>query len=746
MVRKLIYPFCQLHFLHKNISIDLLDYMKKLIYGISALLISGSLTISAENKLDAGLNNFMRKSSVAPGKTMKAMNNAGDSQNRVAVLITLEEGSTADELIENGIEVSDLYGNVAVAYVTASDVKKMESLKSVSRVQRTRRKRLLNNTAREATVVDKAHLGTDLKQAFTGEGVIVGVVDGGFDPNHIMFKDDDGNMRVKQLWKYTVNERTGAITTNTYTGSALTSFTTDDNSATHAPHVTGIAAGSYNFGKTGTQYYGMAPEAEILMAGGDLTDDAILKGASAMIDYADKAGKPLVINMSLGDNIGPHDGTDAFTSALNNLAADNLICLAAGNEADLNIVVRKELTSADKTVKTTVIPTEDLLYEDSRYQAYCDVQVWASDNREFSVKFAMVNKSTGSVVYSLDATTSMKYVSSGNMYESGDAQNSQFTNAFPNSYAGLQKGLSTANNRYYAEMTFNLINKSANSKTYLPAIIVEGQPGQTIWIYNDAYYNEFSTSNLSGYDKITTDGTISNMACGKNTIAVGAYASRQSSWANNGDIAVFSSWGTLADGRTLPHVTAPGVDMISAMSTPYYNSSNYSSLYDPVAHSVTVSGKKYTWTKMSGTSMATPVMTGVAALWMQANPQLTPQEACATAVATAQSAPATVQWGAGKLDAHAGLKAILGSSSVENVIDRDDAVLMVKLLGDRRYEVYMPGSDNLVATLYNMSGSEVVSVAGQDEVVVDAAAAAPGVYILKATDGKNSATQKIIIK
>ncbi|MDE6266359.1 MAG: S8 family peptidase [Muribaculaceae bacterium] len=721
--------------------------MRKISYFISALLLAGSLSMSAENKLDASLNNFMRKSPAYAGKTIKNLgSNDGSDQNRAAVLITLAPGSTSEDLKENGIEISEVYGNIAVAYVTASDLRLMQQMDCVSRVQRSRKKRLLNNTARSATSVDKIHQGTELSQSFTGDGVIVGVVDGGFDPNHIMFKDADGNMRVKKFWNYTVNDRTGKITTNTYTGSSLTSFTTDDNSATHATHVTGIAAGAYNFGKTGTQYYGMAPEADILMAGGDLTDDVILSGAKAMIDYAKGEGKPLVINMSLGDNIGPHDGSDAFTSALNELAKDNTICLAAGNEADLNIVVKKTLTSSDKTVRTTIIPTSDLLAEDRKFQAYCDVEVWASDNREFSVKFAMVNKSTGSVVYSLDGTTSMKYVSSGNMRESGDAQNTQFTNAYPDSYAGLQKGLSSANNRYYAEMTFYLINKSATSKTYLPAIIVEGQPGQTIWIYNDAYYTEFSKSGLSGYDDITTDGTISNMACGKNTIAVGAYSTRSSSWAANGKIAPFSSWGNLADGRSLPHVSAPGVDMISAMSTPYYNSSNYSSLYDPVSYTATVSGKKYTWTQMSGTSMATPVMTGVSALWLQADPQLTPHQICDIAKSTAQPADNTVQWGAGKLDAYEGIKKVLGMSSVVSVIDREEEILMIKSLDNNIYEVYMPGCGNLSVTLYNMSGSAVASSEGSDEVIISAEGLAAGIYLLRATDGSNCATRKIIVR
>lgn len=722
--------------------------MKKLVYCISALLLWGSMALSAQEKLDMGSSKFLRQSSVA-SRTGKAVKSLGEtsvnSESRVAVLITLEPGESADELTDNGIEVSAVYGNVAVAYVTASELNKLDTMSNVSRVQRARKKRLLNNTARSFTNVDKVQAGTDLPESFTGKGVIVGVVDGGFDPNHIMFKDADGNMRVKKLWKYNYSQYTGRLTTNTYTGTALNSFTTDDNSATHATHVSGIAAGSYNFGKSGTQYYGMAPESDIVMAGGDLVDDAILDAASQMIKYAQSEGKQLVINMSLGDNIGPHDGSDAFTSALNELAKDNIICVAAGNEADMDVVVKKTLTSTDKTIQTTLVPNSDLLAEDSRYQAYCDVEVWASDNREFTVKFALVNKNTGAVAFYLSASTATKFVSCGTQYETGDVSNTIFNSAYSNSSVGLKKGLSTANNRYYGSLSFDLTNKTS-SKTYLPAIIVEGQPGQTIWIYNDAYYNDFSTSSLSGFDRPTSDGTISNMACGKNTIAVGAYASRSSSWASAGNISPFSSWGNLADGRTLPHVCAPGMMMVSAMSTPYYNSNNYSSVYDPVAYSATVNGKKYTWSQMSGTSMATPVMTGVAALWAQARPEITPKEVAEVAVATAQSAPATVQWGAGKLDAYEGIKKVLDLSSVEDVLDREDANLMVKSLGDNRFEVYMPGENPMEVTLYSLSGAAVAVAEGQGTVVVEAQHLASGIYLLKAASGRNVATTKLIIK
>lgn len=729
--------------------------MKKVLVCISSLFMVGAVSVSGQGKLDAGATTFMRQASVVArtGKALKTINGSVKSDSRIAVLIEMAPGSDAEELRESGIEVSDVIGDVAVAYVTAADLRNLDSMGSVRRVQRARKKRKLNDTARQVSNVSQVHEGEELNSGYTGKGVIVGVVDGGFDPNHIEFKDAAGVNRVKKVWQYVVNEYTGKVSTYTYTGSEITSYNEDGNDVddTHGTHVTGIAAGSYGFGETGTgakQYYGAAPESEILMAGGDLTDDAILSGAKALISYAEAEGKPLVINMSLGDNVGPHDGTDAFTKALNTLAEDNIICVAAGNEADMDVTVSKTLTSSDKTVKTTLVPTEYLTEAGgSKYQASCMVEVWASDSRSFNVKVALVNKKTGAVAYSLSAGTSLKYLSSGSQYESGDVSNSTFTTYFPNSFVGMVKGLSTSNNRYMAQFQFELINNtSSKNAVYVPAIIVEGQEGQTISMYNDAYYNSFSTSNLSGYDKCTADGTISNMACGKHTIAVGAYGSRQNSWTSVGSISPFSSYGTLVDGRTLPHVSAPGLNIISAMSTAHYNSSSYSSYYYPVATSVTQGGTKYTWTYMDGTSMATPFMTGVAALWAQARPEITPAEVREVAMATAKapSSP-SIQWGAGKLDAYAGLKKVLGLSSVESVA-ADGSELMVKAQGNNVFELFMAGAEKMDATVYSLSGQVVAGASGMETVTLDASGVLPGIYLVKVDAGRNVATAKIVVK
>jgi subtilisin family serine protease len=179
----------------------------------------------------------------------------------------------------------------------------------------------------------------------------------------------------------------------------------------------------------------------------------------------------------------------------------------------------------------------------------------------------------------------------------------------------------------------------------------------------------------------TSDFSISNLCCAHNTISVGSCNSRNAvpiSNANDmvysnyevGTVSDFTSHGTLVDGRTLPHFCAPGRALVSAIGTEYQESTG-----GAVSYETTIDGTTYYWQAMNGTSMASPMAAGIIALWLQADPTLTVNQALAVAEATAQtnfSDITDVRWGAGCIDAFAGLKQIL-NSGVANVSNADVA-------------------------------------------------------------------------
>ena len=148
--------------------------------------------------------------------------------------------------------------------------------------------------------------------------------------------------------------------------------------------------------------------------------------------------------------------------------------------------------------------------------------------------------------------------------------------------------------------------------------------------------------------------------------------------------------------------------------------------------------------------MATPVVAGGIALWLEADPTLTVDEvkdiisktSVVDADVTGSGDP--IQWGAGKFDAYAGLKEVIRRQSGTSDVLVDDNRLMIKSIGENVYEVFLGGAEKIDAVLYNISGQPVMSQSvAADEATIDASSLASGVYILN-VNGVHS--QRILVK
>lgn len=710
-----------------------------------------ALSLSAQSKID-----FYTASAIAHAKLTKTESTKSiksrianlDRQGNLSLLIEVDDASDLSELEAKGVDITGVYGNVVTCYMPVDLVSQLDDCDNVKKVTTARRRRLLNDKAREASAlnVNALHNGTSLSKAYKGDGVVVGLFDGGLDPNHINFYDDKGeSSRVSRVWVYTSNDYTGRLSERTLSNpSAIASFTTDDSNETHGTHVLGTIAGSFDGGTSSTSYYGMAPHADIAIACGDMTDDAILAGVKNIAEYAKSQGKPAVINLSLGSNMGHHDGTDSFNKALDEIAKDTPLVLAAGNEADLNIALRKTLSASDTKLMTVIEPSY-YLDDYSSCQGYGNIEVISDSSDKLTISLGLYNTSTRQMVATLALNSSWTYWANKRADVDGTTKtNTNFNSVFDSdSYFGGAAGLCADNNRYYALLDLDLDYNS--SKTVVPVIIVEGKAGRTIDIYTDGY-TELASRNISGFSNGGTDGTISDMACGQHTISVGAYATRNSypySGETINDVLSYSSYGKLIDGRTLPHVCAPGQAIVSSMSTPFRSSREFDSTSYKIFSTVTDNGRSNYWCHMGGTSMAAPGVTGCIALWLEANPELSPAQLRDIAMKTARKdsyvtggvCQAPYQWGAGKLDAYEGLKMALAykDAGVDGITVDNDNRLMMRPVGDRIFEITIAGEKSIAASVYSISGAMASTAAGLgDTLTIDLSALAPGVYIINA--------------
>lgn len=125
-----------------------------------------------------------------------------DGVQMVEGFVVLADGADMTDVEFAGATVVNKAGNVIVVRMPIDAIEQISELESVERVEITQPVKLYNDVAREVTNVDAVHSGTGLTSSFTGEGVIVGIVDSGINFNHIAFKDEDGNTRIVRAFVY----------------------------------------------------------------------------------------------------------------------------------------------------------------------------------------------------------------------------------------------------------------------------------------------------------------------------------------------------------------------------------------------------------------------------------------------------------------------------------------------------------------------------------------------------------------
>ncbi len=273
----------------------------------------------------------------------------------VALLVSVTCRGELPEV--EGVEKIGQLGDVATARVRAAGLERLSEQPEVVWIAPVRRGNLLVDRSRGRvglTIVD----GQSIRAGSTrwdGSGVFVGIVDGGFDLRHPSLRQFPGGpTRVEFYWDRRVTPRAGVDTPGpagvgaVYDRAAIDQFLLGPapggapvlhpeaiDRFGHGTHVSGIAAGR------GGPHEGVAPGARLILVGWDGQVDRLAEIADWV--FARAGATPCTINLSLGHNTGPHDGTSEVETGLDDLLRDRtqaaqpsraarFLAIAAGNE------------------------------------------------------------------------------------------------------------------------------------------------------------------------------------------------------------------------------------------------------------------------------------------------------------------------------------------------------------------------------------------------------------------------------
>ncbi len=680
---------------------------------------------------------------------------------KVSALVSVIENSNAiEEIKARGYKVCGVYGDVVSVEANVSAISQLASIEGVSRVSLTHNRRLLSDAQRATSNVDAVWLGTGLDVPYTGKNVVVGVVDMGIDYNHLAFCDSEGKSRVVRVYQPDDNKiiKIGdkEIPGVEYaTPEAIAKLTTDYDGESHGTHTSAIAVAT----KIGA-YSGMAPECDVVLCGlgEDLSDPALLNAIDYVFTYAESVGKPAVVNLSIGDHIGAHDGTSEICRAMDALSGDGRVIVAAvGNEGDILMHFSTKFANVGSSVEQKAVVLTDYDFGGGFYESLIDI--WGKNDTSFTFQYVVVDGngkilarskqqqpgSDGSCWFDMSSHTTFKnyYTGEGTAYFGVDSNNDKY-----NIFLDIQ-----------AEST-------GGDNDWRLGLLFWGPDGVELNGWDADGYTDFVKWDNNDFISGDTDMSVSSMATGKEVISVGAFASKTSYTAIDGknysylslrenDIVSFSSYGPDANGIARPDVVGAGATVVSAVNR-YDIGTVGGSAHNVLAAEVTgPNEEKYHWGDMMGSSMSSPQVAGIIALWLQANGMLNAEDVREIFNKTAIKDNFVTdgdarRWGAGKIDALNGIKYVIGATGIDDINLPHSPIMIDATEEGGMMTIYAPNEKHLRIFVYSIDGGlcrEVVANVECGMAQCDVLAGLDGgMYVVKVEGEKWNATEKIVVR
>ena len=552
------------------------------------------------------------------------------------------------------------------------------------------------NTAKYQGVRDSTGKTVD------GAGVIIGVDDSGIDYLHKDFDFKNGTNKILFIWDQTTNgtapegyDYGNECTTIQIQAQTCTEFDGGDTSLIpgHGTAVAGVAAST---GQASRKYYGVAPGASIIAVKLiDGSETHVLDALGYMISKAHKLGRPIVLDQSLGDSLGSHDGTEPLEVAFTDFVNQGVpIVVSAGNDRNANLHVSGTLSPGEiVNVPYIMNGTQD------------SIDLWYPTTNQFSLS---VITPSGTIVNAPTPDVGVNTLD-GNVNISPEERASG-------------KG-------WYVDIT---TFRSQNSQDQWSFTLTSTAGAEAKW---DAWTEpgQFAASDGLPGSKYTADpsDTIDAPGTAYGVITVGGYMTKWS-WYGGctecvkyekengykgiwsapafapavGDLAYVSSIGPTRDGRIKPEIVAPAGAIATALASTAPPKDS-----DPDDY-------HQTW---YGTSFAAPHVAGVIALMLQMNPYLSPNEIKTILeetgrqdnfTGTINTLTGSPIWGWGKVNA---LKSTLEAPNLYSVrvnVQAPGIPLTVNLaLDDATVETILLNKTNTVSFDFIRGGSHTLELA-----------------------------------
>ncbi|MBR0526775.1 MAG: S8 family peptidase [Prevotella sp.] len=664
-------------------------------------------------------------------------------------------------LRQNGCQKLAQAGNIYIAAIPADRLSALSQERNVSRIEARRGTHALMDSMAIHLNALPVYAGTSLPQAYTGKDVVMGIMDIGFDLTHPNFYDAQAsNYRIKRLWDQISPDTIGSslFVGRDYSGERELldlGCSYDGKQQTHGTHTLGIAAGSgYN-----SPYRGMAWESDICLVNNATTEDIALidtadyskytfatdaLGFKYIFDYAQSVGKPCVVSFSEGSEQDFYGYDVLYYAMLDSLLGPGRILVAsAGNNGNVVNFIHKERgreragtfvqTSIDRmsltakadapfTLRTTIYNTEPMVIEIPTNEVLA---------REDSCYTDSVLIDDRMYYITLTAYPSC-YIPTETCYDielralANLGSHKPLSVEFVGRDADIEVYRNSGNlvtNPLEPELCDATVGRTIHSPSSAPRVICVGATGYRTGITN--YLGEY----------------------------------REFNQGNDGRRSSYSSIGPTFDGRIKPDVMAPGSNIISSYSSYYLeNNPQAGDIRSDVEH-FDFRGRTYSWNSNAGTSMATPAVGGAIALWLQAKPTLTPEEAMDVIAHTSSHYDESLsypnnEYGYGQIDVYRGLLYILGIDGIEGLSQHQPKAVSILPIGQGQLQLRFEGGEGLSTPsfsirIFNTSGQLVSTqslTGGQEEYTIDLSSLPHGVYAVQVNTGQPATTGSTLVR